>query len=185
MTIKDQFSLFDYADTASFPELVGLQSAANVRLNPAALAYAISVALGTISRNVAMLGSISASNLTGTNTGDETAATLIAKGAQIVYRGTAAGTSTYTATATPIPLAYAAGMSATITFTAGNTGAATINLNGLGAKAIQLRGLALIGNEICSGDTVNLFYDGTQFQIAGIGFNYALQALAHAALGGM
>jgi hypothetical protein len=104
-------------------------------------------------------------------TGD---ASIVASGAitlaagQRRYRGTASGTNTYTVTTSPTHTAYSAGDLLTITFTNANTGASTLNDNSLGAKAIQYKGAALTGGEIPAGATVELLYDGTQFQIVGV-----------------
>lgn len=129
---------------------------------------------------------VSVTGLSGNNTGDQTIiligdvtgsgtgqfATILAAG-QRRYTGTAAGTNTYTVTTTPTHTAYAAGDRLTILFTNGNTGASTINDNSLGAKAIQLKGAALIAGDIPAGSTLDLQYDGTNFQIVGSSGNFA------------
>jgi hypothetical protein len=101
-------------------------------------------------------------DLTLANTGAFTVST-------VSKTATASGTNTYTATLSPVPAAYLTGVVYTITFTNANTGAATLNLNSLGAKAIQYKGAALTGGEIPAGATVQVLYDGTQFQIVGGG----------------
>lgn len=167
MTNK-KFSDFQNANNLSAVTPVGLQGGANVQIPPTAMAKAIADAIA-LSVSFTFAGNITANNLSGTNTGDETPATLIAKGATIVYAGTAAGTNTYTVTASPVPASYVNGMFCRVTFTNANTGASTINFNGLGAKAIQFKGSALTGGEIPTSATIELFYDGTQFQIIGAG----------------
>lgn len=81
------------------------------------------------------------------------------------YATGVAGTNTITGTLAPAPYQYETGMRVVFKATAANTGAATINLNSLGAKTIQRWGTALVGGEIRTNDMVQLFYDGTQFQL--------------------
>lgn len=83
------------------------------------------------------------------------------------YATAVAGTNTITGTLAPAPYQYEAGMRVVLKAAATNTGAATLNLNGLGAKTIQRYGTALVGGEIKANDMVELFYDGTQFQLVG------------------
>lgn len=81
---------------------------------------------------------------------------------------TASGTDTYTATASPVPEAYAIGQKFVVIFTNANTGASTINLNSLGAKSIKKNtSLALASGDITAGQAYLLVYDGTNFQISG------------------
>jgi hypothetical protein len=93
-------------------------------------------------------------------------------GGSPVYNGTTVGGTanaiTVTATRPAISsFAYTAGN--IITFVAGatNTDATTINVNALGTKDIFKQSTAgkgaLIGGEIVSGNSVTLYYDGTQF----------------------
>jgi hypothetical protein len=123
-------------------------------------------------------------------TGD---ASILASGAitlaagQRRYRGTASGTNTYTVTSSPAHTAYSAGDLLTITFTNANTGASTLNDTSLGAKAIQYKQAALTGGEIPAGATVELLFDGTQFQIVGIigsSGNVAPDFVVYTVLGG-
>lgn len=79
-----------------------------------------------------------------------------------------AGTNTITANLSPAPSSYETGMVVTLVAANANTGASTLNLNSLGAKAIQRQGTALVGNEIKAGDVVQVFYDGTQFQLLNV-----------------
>lgn len=75
---------------------------------------------------------------------------------------------TYSATLTPAPTAYYAGMRVFLNVTTTNTGAATLNLNSLGAKDIQ-KGTAgttaLSASDLIAGKVYTLIYDGTRFQI--------------------
>lgn len=80
----------------------------------------------------------------------------------------ASGTNTYTATVSPALPAYTANTLFVVNFPSANTGAATLNLNGLGAKAIQLNGAALTSGQIPANSTLELLYDGTNFQITGL-----------------
>jgi hypothetical protein len=83
------------------------------------------------------------------------------------YTGTAAGTNTYTTTASPVPAGYVSGEIYRITFTNANSGASTLNANSLGAKAIQLDGIAVTSGQIPAGSVLDLRYNGTNFQIVG------------------
>lgn len=82
--------------------------------------------------------------------------------------GTASGTNTYTLTPSPALDGYFTGLVCVVTFTNANTGAATLNLNSLGAVAIQLNGAALTSGQIPANSTLELLYDGTNFQITGL-----------------
>lgn len=80
-----------------------------------------------------------------------------------------AGTNTITASIAPGPTAYVAGQTFRFVAAGANTGATTLNINGLGAKAITKNGtVAMVGGEIVSGATVEVIYDGTQFQMIGV-----------------
>ncbi len=79
--------------------------------------------------------------------------------------GVAAGTNTYTATLGLT--SYTTGQSVIVQFTNANTGASTLNSDSLGAKAIQIAGAALTTGQITAGASLELVYDGTQFQIVG------------------
>lgn len=92
-------------------------------------------------------------------------------GVDDVYKGylaTAAGTNTYTATASPAITAYASGQRFYILFTNANTGAATLNLNSVGAVSIVKNGgEALVAGDIAAGQALELLYDGSEFQVIG------------------
>lgn len=77
-----------------------------------------------------------------------------------------AGTNTITATQSNIT-AYYNGQRVRFVPANTNTGAATINISSLGAKSIFLNGAALVGYEIRKNCPVDLYYDGTQFNILG------------------
>ncbi len=81
---------------------------------------------------------------------------------------TAAGTNTYTVTATGVTQ-YLPGLELKILFTNANTGASTINVNSLGARTLQKNGAAVASGDIAAGGTYRLTFDGTNFQVLGIG----------------
>lgn len=75
------------------------------------------------------------------------------------------GTNTVTTTA-PITLtAYAKGQTFRFKLGGTNSGATTLNIDGLGAKAVQKNQQALGSGDWTSGDTAEVFYDGTAFQL--------------------
>lgn len=79
---------------------------------------------------------------------------------------TVSGTNTITATATPTVAAYATGQTFRFLPAASNTGAVTINVDGVGAKAITKSGsTALTAGDLSAGVSVQVTYDGTQFQL--------------------
>lgn len=81
------------------------------------------------------------------------------------YLTSVSGTNTITAAVTGLA-AYAAGQVFRFIAAGANTGAVTLNINALGAKAITKQGTtALVSGDIVSGSTVEVVYDGTQFQI--------------------
>lgn len=69
-----KFSDFPLGNTATFPQHAALQAGANVRLDEASLAYSIAFALNAVARPVVSISTFQATNLTGTNTGDQVAA---------------------------------------------------------------------------------------------------------------
>ncbi len=83
--------------------------------------------------------------------------------------GTIAGTNAITAVASPVITAYAANQKFIFLPANTNSGATTINIDGLGAKNIYLNGAACTGGELVAGTPVEIFYDGTQFQIVATG----------------
>jgi hypothetical protein len=86
------------------------------------------------------------------------------------YVVTASGTDTYTATSSPSIGAYTSGTKFFVKFTNANTGAATLNLNAIGAISIKKSGTdALSAGDIAAGQVLQLFYDGTNFQVVGGG----------------
>jgi hypothetical protein len=77
-----------------------------------------------------------------------------------------------TASLTPTPSAYSAGMTIRLLITATNTGAATLNVNGLGAIAITtMRGAALGLGDLYIGSVVTLNYTGSTWVLAGIAYS--------------
>lgn len=70
-----KFSDFANADNASYPKPVGLQGGANVQIPANALARAIQDAIAT-AVNFPFAGNVTAANLSGTNSGDQIAATV-------------------------------------------------------------------------------------------------------------
>lgn len=85
-----------------------------------------------------------------------------------IYRGTAAGTNTYTVTVTPAITAYANYQTFLVKFTNANTGASTLNANSLGAKTLVKNGsTALSSGDISAGQAYLIMYDGTNLQILG------------------
>lgn len=81
---------------------------------------------------------------------------------------TVAGTDTITASATPTPVAYAAGQTFRFVSAGANTTTSvTLNVSGLGAKNITKNGAtALAVGDIPASALVEVTYDGTQFQAA-------------------
>lgn len=92
-------------------------------------------------------------------------ATGVAQDGDVFELGSVAGTDTITASATPAVSAYTAGQIFRFVAAGTNTGATTININSAGAKAIQKLGAALVAGDITAGDAVEIYYDGTQFQM--------------------
>ena len=73
--------------------------------------------------------------------------------------------SPYIVTLASPPAILTTGMAFDILVTNGNASSVAININGLGIKNIFKNGNALIGGEIVSGQTIELRYDGTQFEL--------------------
>jgi hypothetical protein len=106
-----------------------------------------------------------------TNVGNATVRNMYASAGQVqdnalAYLTTVAGTDTITAVAAVGMTAYATGQKFTFIAAGANTGAATLNINSIGAKAITKNGTtALVAGDIASGAAVEVFYDGTRFQL--------------------
>lgn len=84
-------------------------------------------------------------------------------------RATASGTDTYTATITGVT-AYTLHDIYEIIFTNANTGSSTININSLGAKTLKKSVSSnLAASDIAAGQTFIIVYDGTNFQVIGLG----------------
>lgn len=82
---------------------------------------------------------------------------------------TASGTDTYTATIAGVT-AYATHDVYEIIFTNGNTGSSTININSLGAKTLKKSvSTNLASGDINAGQSFFIVYDGTNFQVIGLG----------------
>jgi hypothetical protein len=81
--------------------------------------------------------------------------------------GSVSGTDTITASNGVAPTAYAAGQTFRFAAAGTNTGPVTLNVNSLGAKDITKFGATpLIASDIINGQTVEVYYDGTQFQLS-------------------
>lgn len=78
-----------------------------------------------------------------------------------------AGTNTITATGPTTVTAYATNQRFYFIPAATNTGATTLNISNIGAKNIFNDGAACVGGELKVGVPVEVFYDGTQFQVMG------------------
>lgn len=90
--------------------------------------------------------------------------------ANILASATASGTNTYTATPDPAIASYATGQKFVITFTNANSASSTINLNGLGAKTLKKDVTTnLASGDIKAGGCYLIVYDGTNFQVIGVG----------------
>lgn len=76
-----------------------------------------------------------------------------------------AGTNTITASATKATAPLVAGQHFSFVPANSNTGATTLNVNSLGAKNVFLNGAALVGYELRKSCPVQVYYDGTQFNI--------------------
>lgn len=90
---------------------------------------------------------------------------------------TAGGTTTYTLTPSIAIASYTTGQEFTIKMNATNTGASTINVSGLGAKSLTKGGAtALASGDLLTDAVYKIVYDGTQFQVSGIGGSSATVA---------
>ena len=80
-----------------------------------------------------------------------------------------AGADTITASVTGLA-AYATGQTFRFVSAGANTGAVTLNINTIGNKAVTKTGTtALAAGDIPSGAVVEVVYDGTRFQLLGVG----------------
>jgi hypothetical protein len=80
------------------------------------------------------------------------------------------GTDTIVATAALGMSAYAAGQVFRFIASGDNTGATTLNINAIGAKTITKNGaVGLVAGDILANAIVQVVYDGTEFQLLGMG----------------
>lgn len=127
-----------------------------------------------------------------TNVANGTARTDYAAAGQVqdgsfTWCGTAGGTANaLTLTPSPAITAYAAGQEFRfLSSTNANTGAATVTVSGLTAQAIQLNGSALIAGDIAASRQYTIRYDGTNFQLVGVGGSVADGSITNAKLANM
>lgn len=78
-----------------------------------------------------------------------------------------AGTNTITASATPTLTALAAGQTFRFIPANTNTGATTLQIDSTAATNLFWNGAAMVGGEIRQNVPVEVFYDGTQYQLLG------------------
>jgi hypothetical protein len=104
-----------------------------------------------------------------------------------IWCGTAGGTAdALTLTPSPAITAYAAGQE--FRFRSGaspNTGATTVVVSGLSAQALQLNGAALNPGDIAASRQYTIRYDGTNFQLIGVGGSVADGSITNAKLANM
>lgn len=120
----------------------------------------------TITANLPMSGF----KLTGLAAG--TAATDSARFGQLqanlyTYLTGTTGTNTITASATPTLTSLTAGLAFRFIPANTNTGAVTLQVDSTAATNVFSNGSALLGNELKQNVPVEVFYDGTQYQIIG------------------
>src|SRR5580765_3500459 len=108
------------------------------------------------------------SGITKGNVSDVLQAIVNSKVSRIEANSTS-GTNTYTATVTWVT-GYSFGLNFPIVFNSGNSGAATLNINTLGAIALKKNGSTVLASgDLASGQVFWVFYDGSNFQVIGIG----------------
>lgn len=110
------------------------------------------------------------SGLANGSAADDSATIGQVQGNTFAMLGAVSGADTITATASPPITAYATGQTFRFVSAGANTGAVTLNINALGAKAVTKTGAtALDAGNIPSGAVVEVVYDGTRFQLLGVG----------------
>lgn len=78
--------------------------------------------------------------------------------------------NTYAITLSPAPAALAAGQRVRFKVANANTAASTLNVNSLGAKSLVKSGsTALASGDLAAGQIVTAVYDGTNWQLQGVG----------------
>jgi hypothetical protein len=99
---------------------------------------------------------------------------------------TVSGTDILTASVIPALTAYAVGQTFNFLAAATNTGAVTINISALGAKSIKKTGTtSLVTGDLIAGNLYQIVYDGTNFQLAGIGGVSAGKSIAFSIIFGL
>lgn len=110
-------------------------------------------------------------NFAHTGVSNATVRTMYASAGQVqdgglTYLTTVSGTDVITATGAVGMSAYVTGQKFTFIAAGTNTGVATLNINSIGAKAITKNGTTVLAaGDIVSGAAIEVFYDGTEFQL--------------------
>jgi hypothetical protein len=87
-----------------------------------------------------------------------------------VYAADSGTANAYAVTLANSPGSYVAGQRVVFKVANANTGASTINVNSLGTKSLTKSGTtALASGDLVAGQVVTAVYDGTQFQLQGVG----------------
>lgn len=116
-------------------------------------------------------GNLPMGNYAHTGVANATVRTMYASAGQVqdnvlTYLTTVSGTDVITAVAAVGMTAYATGQKFTLVSVGANTGAVTLNINSIGAKSVTKNGTtALVAGDIASGAAIEVFYDGTRFQL--------------------
>lgn len=88
----------------------------------------------------------------------------------LTHLSSVSGADTITASAPLSMSAYATGQKFSFVSAGANTGAVTLNINSIGAKSITKSGTtALVAGDIPNGAVAEVLYDGTRFQLLGVG----------------
>jgi len=145
---------------------------ANNTLNDIALALTNSVAKDgqTTWTGDMVAGNNKITGLADGSAADDSATIGQVQGNTFAMLGAVSGADTITATASPPITAYATGQTFRFVSAGANTGAVTLNINTIGNKAVTKTGTtALAAGDIPSGAVVEVVYDGTRFQLLGVG----------------
>jgi len=145
---------------------------ANNTLNDIALALTNSVAKDgqTTWTGDMVAGNNKITGLADGSAADDSATIGQVQGNTFAMLGAVSGADAITATASPPITAYATGQTFRFVSAGANTGAVTLNINTIGNKAVTKTGTtALAAGDIPSGAVVEVVYDGTRFQLLGVG----------------
>lgn len=130
----------------------------------------IAATTGNLPTNASFWNLVASAGTNGTNGTNGQILIVDAQNETYTYAVDTGSANTYAIALFTAPGSYVAGLTVEFKIATANTGASTLNVNGLGAKNLTKNGtVALALGDLTVGKVVTAVYDGTQFQLQGVG----------------